>query len=240
MTEVSMTTTEFDQYADEYYQLHARNIAMSGESPEFFHRYKVADTRRLADSAGVAVGSILDFGCGIGNSIPYFREYFPKTKLFCADASARSLEIADKQFPGDEVKILVHPSTPIDLPDAQIDLCFAACVFHHIDHKAHLFWLGELKRVVRPGGLLVVFEHNPYNPLTRRAVHACPLDVNARLVRPRDLARPMIAAGWPPPAIEYRIFFPAFLARLRPLERCLVRTPLGAQYSLHAIKRDGR
>ena len=38
-----MDKTEFDTFADEYRLTHAHNIKASGESPEFFHEYKVAD-----------------------------------------------------------------------------------------------------------------------------------------------------------------------------------------------------
>jgi len=35
-----MDRAEFDKFADEYYALHAANIAMTGESPEYFADYK--------------------------------------------------------------------------------------------------------------------------------------------------------------------------------------------------------
>ncbi|MBB5503094.1 hypothetical protein [Paraburkholderia sp. MM5384-R2] len=38
-----MGKAEFDSFADEYLSLHARNIAASGEAPEFFAEYKIRD-----------------------------------------------------------------------------------------------------------------------------------------------------------------------------------------------------
>ncbi|WP_429292339.1 hypothetical protein [Paraburkholderia sp. CI3] len=38
-----MDKAEFDSFADEYLSLHARNIAASGEGPEFFAEYKIRD-----------------------------------------------------------------------------------------------------------------------------------------------------------------------------------------------------
>lgn len=225
---------EFDDYADSYYGQHEKNISLSGENPEFFSEYKIADARRLAarDSGGVA--RILDFGAGIGNSIPYFRKYFPDSALFCADASQRSLEIAAERFPGPEHPVIVSEGARLDLPDGYFDLCFSACVFHHIAHDRHQFWLEELRRVTRPGGMLIIFEHNPLNPLTVHAVNTCPFDVNARLITARKLAAQMRAAGWKRPRCEYRIFFPHALSALRPLEGALRKLMLGAQYSLSA------
>jgi hypothetical protein len=37
----NMKKTEFDQFADEYELLHARNIRISGQQPKFFAQYKV-------------------------------------------------------------------------------------------------------------------------------------------------------------------------------------------------------
>ena len=82
--------------------------------------------------------------------------------------------------------------------------------------------------------MLVIFEHNPLNPLTVHAVNTCPFDANARLLTARKLAAAMRLAGWEPPKCEYRIFFPRQLSSLRPLERWLKKVPLGAQYSLSA------
>jgi len=227
-----MKQSEFDQHAETYSDQHAKNIAVSGENPEFFAEYKVADAKRLTRES--QVHRILDFGSGIGNSIAYFRKHFDGGELFCADPSRRSLAIAAERFPGLERYVGIAEGARLDLPDGYFDLCFSACVFHHIAHEQHRFWLEELRRVTRPGGMLVIFEHNPLNPLTVHAVNACPFDANARLLTARKLAAAMRLAGWEPPKCEYRIFFPRLLASLRPLERCLKKVPLGAQYSLSA------
>jgi hypothetical protein len=38
-----MERSEFDKFADEYHSLHAANIAISGEGPEYFAEYKIKD-----------------------------------------------------------------------------------------------------------------------------------------------------------------------------------------------------
>lgn len=226
---------EFDNLADGYYDQHKQNIAITGENPEYFSEYKIADVAGIVRDADLASGKILDFGCGIGNSIPYFRKYFPEAGLTCADVSARSIELAQRRFPGAEQYALIAGGRiPVE-SDSQ-DIVFTACVLHHIPHEEHAHWLGELWRIVRPGGMLFVFEHNPLNPLTVRAVNTCPLDVNARLVRAGKLQRTAQASGWRDIAIRYRLFFPSFAATLRPLENHMQWLCLGAQYSLSGTK----
>jgi ubiquinone/menaquinone biosynthesis C-methylase UbiE len=230
-----MKEAEFDRFADEYEIQHRRNIAISGESPEFFAAYKISELARLTSDLGMVPANILDFGSGIGNSIPFFRDYFPNTSLTCADASSRSIELSRKRFPGQERFALVE-GNKIPLDGNAFDVTFSACVFHHIAHEDHGHWLTEMLRVTRPGGLLAIFEHNPLNPLTVRAVNTCPFDENARLIPAKTLIRSMHEAGWVQPELCYHLFFPRALAGLRPIEKHLSWFALGAQYSARARK----
>jgi SAM-dependent methyltransferase len=227
---IVMKLSEFDQFADEYYAQHKTNIAITGENPEYFAEYKIAELRRLAGVPTIEPAKIIDFGSGIGNSIPYFRKYFASAEVTCADVSPRSLELSRSRFPGSERFLLIEASA-IPAPDRSFDIAFSACVFHHIAHDEHVAWLKELRRVTKNGGLVAIFEHNPLNPLTVRAVNTCPFDVNARLIRARELCFRLREAGWRNVSTHYHLFFPRPLAPLRVLEPWLRGLPLGAQYS---------
>ena len=224
---------EFDLLADDYYQQHSANIAITGEGPEYFSRYKIAD---FADyfEGGNAPASILDFGSGIGNSIPYFREFFPQSELSCGDVSTRSMEISKKRFPGKERYLTIDDS--IVAQDQAFDAVFTACVFHHIPHEDHRKWIDELRRVTKTSGVLAIYEHNPLNPLTVRAVNNCPIDVNARLIRAGSMKKLLTDGGWRNVNIEYKVFFPSALKNLRVFEKNLKRVFLGAQYRITAVK----
>ncbi|ROZ76642.1 class I SAM-dependent methyltransferase [Ramlibacter sp. WS9] len=224
---------EFDLLADEYHELHRANIAITGEGPEYFSEYKVADLADFVRGSGAPAARILDFGSGIGNSVPFFRKYFGESILNCADVSSRSIAVARSRFPGSERYLQVEEGS-IPLRDQSNDLVFSACVFHHIPHEEHDHWLAELRRLTRPGGLLAIYEHNPLNPLTVHAVRTCPLDVNACLVGARALRQRALRAGWRHVRIDYKVFFPSMLKVLRPLEPRLGWLGLGAQYRLIA------
>ena len=228
----SRLIAEFDALADDYHAQHKANIAISGEEPEFFSRYKVADLARLVAQRQAPCRDIFDFGAGIGNSLPWLRTCFPQARLTCADVSTRSLDIARTRFPGAEDFVTIGEAIPVAAQSQ--DIVFSACVFHHIPHEQHGFWLRELLRIVRPGGLLAIYEHNPLNPLTLRAVNTCPLDVNARLIPGFAMRRRARDAGWREAQVDYRVFFPAALKALRPLEPSLGWLPLGAQYRMAA------
>jgi SAM-dependent methyltransferase len=231
-----MEKTEFDQFASEYVALHAANIRASGERPEYFAGYKVADAAREARLRGVLVERVLDFGSGIGSSIPFFQAAFPRAHLTCADVSSACLEISRNRFPEASACHVELSGKRLPFPDECFDLVFSACVFHHIQHEQHRLWLTELRRVTAPNGMLMLFEHNPRNFLTVAAVRECPFDVNARLVDAKTLLRRVVRSGWRDTSVAYRVFFPHLLAFARPMERFLRRLPLGAQYFVSAKK----
>jgi len=231
-----MSEAEFDQYAQEYYQMHKSGIRLSGEAPEYFAAYKIEDTMHVCFRNLIEPESIFDFGAGIGNSIPWFRKYFPKSRLICSDVSNKSLQISQIRFPGNEVYSSIQDNR-INLKDNSVDLVFTTCVFHHIPENEHAHWFSELTRILKANGLLIVFEHNPYNPLTVTTVKHCPFDINAKLIKAHRLEALFREAGLLDCHTKYRIFFPAWLSFLRPLEKWLVKIPMGAQYYTYARKR---
>lgn len=228
-----MSQAEFDAYVDEYDAQHAQSVRLSGEDPDFFAAYKAAEAARVMTAAGLSPRQIMDFGAGRGNCVPHLQRAFPGAELTALDVSARSLTHCEARA--------IRPITPVcydgrSLPfaDASFDLVFTACVFHHIPAADHVRLLGEIRRTLTPQGRFVLFEHNPWNPLTRHAVATCPFDRNAVLINAPEMRRRFRAAGFEDMALRWTLFFPAVLAPLRPLERGLGWLPLGAQYMLVA------
>ena len=226
-----MDQAEFDKFATEYCELHAANIRLSGEQPEYFAEYKVADVARYLSQRAVQPRQILDFGAGIGGSVPHFRKHLPGAALTCLDVSRTSLELGQRRFPG-EATFRDFDGTTIPFTDGTFDAAFAACVFHHISADEHVLLLNELRRILRTGGYFFLFEHNPLNPLTVHAVNTCPFDENAVLIRHSELWRRLRRAGFRNIECRVRIFLPRALRALRPLEDYLAWCPLGAQYFL--------
>ncbi|HZX31880.1 MAG TPA: methyltransferase domain-containing protein [Rhodocyclaceae bacterium] len=221
MTAEKAPAVDFDDYADRYEPLLARQLAFFSADRGYFSDYKV---RLLARVVSGTPGRILDFGCGIGLTLPYLAARFPASRLAATDISRRSLEYVARSHPGVEVV----PDGELD--SRRFDLVLAAGVFHHVPPALRPGVLARIAGFLIPGGSLCVFEHNPYNPVTRRLVATCPFDADARLLSRRHMAGLMGAAGLKPRRAGYCLFFPPGLAGLARLDPALAWLPLGGQY----------
>ena len=89
----------------------------------------------------------------------------------------------------------------------------------------------EMRRVVRPGGLVCVIEHNPLNPLTRLAVARCEFDRDAVLLGAGTARKLMAGAGLRQIDSRYFVLLPWEATPARRVEGALSQLPLGAQYA---------
>jgi ubiquinone/menaquinone biosynthesis C-methylase UbiE len=114
--------------------------------------------------------------------------------------------------------------------EASFDAAFLICVLHHVSPADRAGVLKDVFRVLKPGGVLLVFEHNPFNPLTRLAVSRCEFDRDAQLLPRRLAARLLEDAGVAVFEQRYILVFPFKIKGSRWVEHKCRRIPLGAQY----------
>src|SRR4051794_19251595 len=201
-----MKVAEFDKFAEEYLATHKSNLAVTGESPDYFARYKIVEIARRLRGLGVAPRRVLDFGCGIGNSAPHLREAFPEAQITGVDVSEKSLAVARARFAGAAEFVAYDPSSAPPGPAEGYDLIFSACVFHHIEAAEHEGIFRRLRERLAPSGVMAIFEHNPVNPVSRYIVATCPFDENAVLIPARELAQRQKRAGFGRVAVTYTGF----------------------------------
>jgi SAM-dependent methyltransferase len=220
---------KFDAYASEYERLHAESVAVTGEETDYFAQYKVDCLVRK----GVALDAeILDFGCGIGNVTTKLAERFSRVQGY--EPSALSALKAQSRAP----TATIHDDLS-RVPDAHFSTAVLSCVLHHVPPLERARLLEGLMQKLAPGGRLFVFEHNPLNPLTRRAVAQCAFDDDAILLWPWEARKLLRSAGFERVALDYIVFFPKFLGFLRGLEPKLAWLAAGAQTLLVGTKPAG-
>lgn len=220
---------DFDNYTDDYNSLLRESTGFFSESDAYFAKYKVDILRgQLSETTK----RLLEYGCGIGRNIPFLRSAFPGATITGSDISAASLEIARKENLG--IDFFVEPTD--DFVAEPYEAIFIAGVFHHIPVSERAAVMNKLYQRLAPGGAILIFEHNPFNPVTRKIVNDCPYDKDAVLIKPSRLKNLLTDAGFVVDRSAYCLFVPPSLSALMPLESALGWLPLGGQYWVKATR----
>lgn len=212
----------FDEYSANYDELLHESTKFYAADSEYFAKYKV-DLIRQASTRPVA--RVLEYGCGTGRNVEYLRAAFPNAEVVGTDVSAASLEVAAASNPAATFAV---ERDGLDI--GKFDLIFVASVFHHIPPAERPAVTRMLAQRLAPQGSIDVFEHNPYNPVTRWIVNTCPFDADAILLKPEELRSLFKGAGIDLQRLSYCLFVPPRLSWLAPLEKYLGWLPLGGQY----------
>jgi len=94
---------------------------------------------------------ILDLGCGNGRLSQVFKD----VDYTGVDNSERLIEIAKRTYPAS--KFLVEDALNLPFLDNHFDKIYSIAVLHHIpSEELRLKFLIEAKRVLKPGGLLIL------------------------------------------------------------------------------------
>lgn len=218
----------FDDYSASYDELLHESTKLYAEDSEYFAKYKVERVRAATTGS---VRRILEYGCGTGRNIVHLASAFPGAEVVGSDVSAESLKIAERDNPQSQF-MLEDGSTEM----GSFDLIFVASVFHHIPPAQRPGVMQKLAARLVPGGMIDVFEHNPFNPVTRRIVDQCPFDADAILLKPRELRELYAQAGLKQQQQTFCVFVPPRLSWLLPIERWLGWLPMGGQYWIRAAR----
>jgi SAM-dependent methyltransferase len=222
--------SEFDRVADRYEQELLQGLKFTGESSEYFARGRV---ELLANRlAGKSVERVLDFGCGVGTALPLLATAFPGALIVGSDISAQSLDIADRKFRAQQ-RIRLVSDTKLG-SEGPFDVVYCNGVFHHIPPKDRRTAALRIARLLTEGGHFALWENNPWNPGTRFVMWRIPFDREAEPLSILAARALLKGAGFSIVDTTFAFVFPAALRVLRPIERVLLRAPVGAQYQVLA------
>jgi SAM-dependent methyltransferase len=215
----------FDAFASDYEQLLEDPLRrrFAGDNAYFIHQKCRALLRELHAELGPGPWRVLDVGCGHGIAVQFLSDY---CSVVGADVSLPMLS----QKRGDADFVVQEP---FDLPflAGSFDAVFASCVYHHVPVEDHDRHLKELVRIVRPGGLVAVFEHNPLNPVTRRVFNRAIVDRGCSMIPRRRLLELFADVDLERVHHKYILFVPQSLSSvLGFLEPRLGSVPFGGQY----------
>jgi SAM-dependent methyltransferase len=102
-----------------------------------------------------------DFGCASGRVLRHFLCHEKHIELWATDLNSRHVEWVRK-FLGPSVKVFQNSKLPhLPIEDKFFDLVYAFSVFTHID-TFELFWLSEIRRVLKRGGFAYITIHSEH------------------------------------------------------------------------------
>lgn len=103
---------------------------------------------------------ILDWGCGCGRLLRYLTNLPHVQQLAGADIDRDNIAWCRANIPAADYTVLdLHP--PSKLADQSFDLIIGISIFTHLTDAVQFEWLGELDRVLAPGGILIATIHGP-------------------------------------------------------------------------------
>ena len=234
-----MNRTVFDRVARDYEKIHNRSLPPGVRSADFI-RQRVANVIRWLSDGYVGKEFLyLDFGCGNGRMLksllasdavkPLVEQ--GRLRLFGFDTSVESIHEA-KSLMGDDRVCLVSDLNHLPR-DVRFDFVISCHVFHHIPPAERAETVERLASRMKLSSRLVIWEHNPFNPMTRMLVKMCPFDGDARLLT-LSTTKTLFGKN----SFRYRehayvnVFPPRWLRldAVSATEVKLSRLPIGAQY----------
>jgi SAM-dependent methyltransferase len=106
-------------------------------------------------------GRVLDFGCGSARVLRHFAPLFDHIAFHGSDVTSSLIDWDQANITG----VTFHHNDahpPLPFADGFFDYVWSISVFSHLPEKMALEWLDELRRIVRPGGIVLVTVHGPF------------------------------------------------------------------------------
>jgi SAM-dependent methyltransferase len=244
----------FDEHSTDYSQKMDRALEVVGLEHDFFFEAKVLQILEARGRLGVCAAErperqswpslgqstlpavpaavrVLEIGCGIGLLTQRLRPLF--NDVWGIDPSVASVG----QAAAPDGRMIAADGLRTPFADESFHMVIAVCVLHHVPVDQRAAFMAEAARITRRGGLVLICEHNPWNPLTRLVVGRCELDRDAVLLAQPEARRRLTAAGLSNIRSRYILFFPWRGSVWRWLEARLAWLPLGGQYVIDAMRR---
>ena len=112
-------------------------------------------------AAGVGIEDIrsgLDFGCSSGRVVRVLAAAFPTVRWIGCDPNEPAISWARHVLPESDF-LVSGDAPPLPFQDGAFDLVFGISIWSHFEPQLGLRWFEEMRRLIRPGGHLVLTTH---------------------------------------------------------------------------------
>jgi SAM-dependent methyltransferase len=229
-------SSPFDTFSRDYGKAigHPVRSLLESDGQNEFLRAKAAGLAEWWDGTGRPAPRVLDFGCGTGLLTKYLHDLRPDWQYFMTDPSPGMVAAARETAPFAACGVLEGESMPFDV--AEFDLVLMSGVVHHVPESEWHAMFTRVYGALAVDGRLLIFEHNPWNPLTQLVVRTTPVDRDAKMHSATRVIRALSRVGFVIESRRYIHFFPPRSDAGRRFERGLGWLPLGTQYLVRATR----
>ena len=165
------------------------------------------------------MGAVLDWGCGCGRILRQWADLSPRVLVSGCDINVSAVDWCRAHLGFAEVSAN-QISPPFPYPDSRFDLVYALSVFTHLPEALQHAWIGDCRRILKPGGfLLFTTMGEPYLSLDRLTDSERQAFVDGQLVvLYQTLAGSNLCSAYHPPeyvrhelgaGLDFRSFLPA-------------------------------
>jgi SAM-dependent methyltransferase len=183
-------------------------------------------------------GRGLDVGCGTG--VLAARLAAAGYAMTGVDPSEGMLAVLRERSP--EVEAVRAPGSALPFRDGEFDVVLSVATLHHVADPGEVRrTLAEMVRVARPGGRILVWDHNPRNPYWGRLMARVPQDTGEERLIPEREAVAGLRAGGSEVVLSAQLgmvpdFTPPRALRLAAAaERAFEHTPLARRLCAHNV-----
>jgi ubiquinone/menaquinone biosynthesis C-methylase UbiE len=149
----------------------SKGLPITGISSKFYDRFNslggfgVAFRKRVVDEALLKAGeSVLDCGCGTGTlAVTAKREVGAKGRVCGLDISKDQLDVARRKIKQEnlEIEFCEGSIDELPFPDKSFDAIFSTLMLHHVPRRVKMGAFREMRRVLKPGGRIVIADFGP-------------------------------------------------------------------------------
>ena len=214
---------DFNTYSKNYNDLLKQQHRKFGDI-SYYSQYKVNILKKYTPNNQSL--KILEYGCGIGRNLTYLQKNYPNSDIYGFDISEDSIKTAKKENP----KVIFIEEDSFHNLYNFFDIVFVAGVYHHIPLKVRDKVTKNIHSLLKNDSLCIIFEHNPFNPVTRHMVNTCEFDADAILLKKKELIKLFIDNQFLLKKSQYTLFLPPRLKFLNFIEDTIGWLPLGGQY----------
>jgi SAM-dependent methyltransferase len=138
-------------------------VAGTEDGDWFAHsgRMSVADLSRALAAIGRSFeqfGDVLEWGCGCGRILRHLPQPPAPGRIHGFDIDQEAISWVNENLPWVETS-RTDGLPPLRYADASFDVIFNHSVMSHLDAFHQDVWLGELRRLLRPGGIATLTVH---------------------------------------------------------------------------------